>query len=127
VHPEVAFLAGYSAALVGVAAGLVALGRRSADPWSSKVFDASRPPASERPDEPASWLDADVPAFHRGLSGVALGAALVLTSVSAVRHHDPVEVAVQLALLAAISLSAYRLRSTARPSSAGDSGSPDPS
>jgi len=116
LHPEVAFLAAYAAALVGVAAGLVALGRRSADPWSSKALAAGRPPASERPDEPASWLDADVPAFHLALAGVALGAALVLTAASAARHHRPVEVAVQLALVALVSVRARRLRRTARSS-----------
>jgi hypothetical protein len=113
VHPEVAFLAGYAAALVGVAAGLVALGRRSTDPWSSTVLAASRPPAPERPDGPATWLDADVPAFHRAVAGVALGAALLLTAVSAVRHHRPAELVVQLALLAVISIGARRLRRSA--------------
>jgi hypothetical protein len=131
LHPEAAFLAGYAAALVGVAVGLVALGRRASDPWSSRVLAASRPPASEPPDDRpgghASWLDADVPAFHRGVSGVALGAALLLTAVSAVRHHRPIEVIVQLALLAVISMSAHRLRSTARSSSAGSGDPPDAS
>lgn len=118
MHPEAAFLAGYAIALVGLAAGLVALGRRSTDPWSSKVLAASRPPVSERPDEQASWLHSDVPAFHLCLSGVALGAALLLTTVNAVRHHHPIEVIVQLTLLAVITMSAYRLLKTARSSSA---------
>jgi hypothetical protein len=75
LHPEAAFLAGYAAALVGLAAGLVAMGRRSTDPWSSNALAASRPPASERTDQQASWIHSDVPAFHRCLSCVALTAA----------------------------------------------------
>ena len=109
LDPEVAFLAAYAAALVAVGAGFVALGRRAMDPWSSKVLAASRPPASEQPDHQASWMDSDVPAFHRCISGVALGAALLLTAVSAVRHHQQLEVIIQLALLAVISFVAYRL------------------
>jgi hypothetical protein len=112
LHPEAAFLAGYAATLVGVAAGLVALGRRATDPWSSKVLAASRPPASDPPDRQTSWIHSDVPTFHLCISGVALGAALLLTAVSAVRHHQPLEVIVQLALLAVISTSAYRLQKT---------------
>jgi len=118
VHPEAAFLAGYAAALVGLAAGLVALGRRSIDPWSSKVLAASRPPAPERPDEQASWLHADVPAFHLGVSSVALAAALLLTAVSALRYHRPLDVVAQLTLLAVISLAVFRLYRHRLPESA---------
>jgi len=109
LHPEAAFLAGYAAVLVGVAVGLDALGRRAVDPWSSNVLAASRPPTAEQPDDPASWLHADVPAFHVGISAVALGAALALTAVNAVRHHQPFDLLVQFALLAVISMTAYRL------------------
>lgn len=114
MHPEAAFLAGYALALVGVAAGLVALGRRSTDPWSSKVLAASRPHAAERTDEQASWLQSDVPKLHLGVSGVALGAALLLTAVNTIRHHRPIEIVVQLLLLAVISMSAFRLVKIAR-------------
>lgn len=109
MDPEAAFLAGHATALVALAAGLVALGRRSTDPWSSRVLAASRPPASERPDEQASWLKSDVPAFHRCVSGVALAAALLLTAVNTLRHHRPLELVVQLTLLAVISVTAVRL------------------
>lgn len=102
MDPDAAFLAGYAVALVGLAAGLVVLGQRSTDPWSSKVLAASRPPASERTDEQASWLHTDVPAFHLCLSAVALTAAVLLTAVNAVLHHRPLEVAVHFTLLAII-------------------------
>lgn len=123
MDPEAAFLAGYAAALVGLAAGFVALGRRSTDPWSSKVLAASRPPASEPRNQQVSWIHSDVPAFHLCISAVALGAALLLTAVSAVRHHRPLELAVHLALLAVIAMSACRLRNTARSASGGYSSS----
>lgn len=102
MHPEAAFLTGYALALVALGAGLEALGRRSTDPWSSRVLAASRPPSVEQRDKSAPWLHSDVPAFHLGLSGVALTAALLLTAVSLIRHHDPIELVVQLAVLALV-------------------------
>lgn len=114
MHPEAIFLAGYSLALVGLAAALVALGRRSTDPWASKVLAASRPPASERTVQ-ASWLQSDVPAFHLGVSGVVLAASLVLTIVNALRHHRPLELVVHLTLLVLISMVAVRLVARHRP------------
>jgi hypothetical protein len=109
VHPEAAFLTGYALALVAVAAGLAALGRRSADPWASRVLAASRPPDIEPAEARATWLQSDVPTFHLCVSGVALAAAALLTVVSSVRHHRPTELAVQLTVLAAISLVGRRL------------------
>ena len=47
--------------------------------------------------------------FHTGVSGVALAAALALTIVSTVRHHDPVELAAQGALLVLIGARVLRL------------------
>lgn len=104
MHPEAAFLAGYAIALVAVAAGLEALGRRSTDPWASRMLAGSRPPDVERADERASWPHSDIPAFHVGLSGAVLAAALLLTAVSIIRHHRPLELAIQLAVLAVISI-----------------------
>ena len=47
--------------------------------------------------------------FHLGLSGVVLAAALLLTAVSVARHHDPIELLVQVALLALITRRIVRL------------------
>jgi hypothetical protein len=115
VDPEAVFLAGYALVLVAVAAGLESLGRRSADPWSSRVLAASRPPDRPQPDEQphgqADWPHSEVPGFHLGVSGVVLAAALVLTMVSVVRNHRPVELVVQLFLLALV---AVRIAGVAR-------------
>lgn len=99
---EVAFLTGYALVLVAVSLALDALGRRSTDPWASRVLAASRPPDHERRDDEPSWPHAEVPTFHLGLSGVALAAALVITGASLFRHRDPVELAVGLAVLALV-------------------------
>jgi hypothetical protein len=112
VNPEAVFLAGYSLVLVAVAAGLASLGRRSTDPWSSRVLAASRPPEASDLDldrdldaaRPDDWPHSEVPGFHLGVSGVALAAALLLTFVSVVRHHRPLELVVQLAVLVLITL-----------------------
>jgi hypothetical protein len=99
VHPEAAFLAGYAAALLAIAAGLESLGRRSTSPWASRMLAAGRP-ADRRPaDGEADWPHSEVPLFHLGLSGVVLAAALVLTAVGMARHHDPTELLVQTAVL----------------------------
>ena len=106
VAPEVLFLTGYAVALTLVAAGLDAIGRRSTDPWSSPALAGSRPRAPAAHPEPdkapagtaAAWPDHDVTTFHAGLAGVALLAALALTSVAAVRHHGFAELALELAV-----------------------------
>ncbi len=104
MDPEAIFLSGYALVLVAVAAGLESLGRRSADPWSSRVLAASRPPDTpRRPDVQADWPHSEVPAFHLGVSAVILAAALLLTIVSVARHHRPFELVVQLAVLVLIS------------------------
>ncbi len=108
MHPEAVFLTGYALVLVAVAAGLASLGRRTAYPWSSKVLAASRPP-HEDVDGEADWPHSEVPAFHLGVSGVVLAAALLLTTVSVVRNHDPIELVVQLAVLAVIAIGIARL------------------
>ena len=72
---EVAFLTGYALVLVAISLALEALGRRSTDPWSSRVLAASRPPDHEQRDDAHSWPHAEVPTFHLGLSAVALAAA----------------------------------------------------
>jgi len=117
VDPEAIFLAGYALVLVAVAAGLESLGRRSADPWSSRVLAASRPPDRPKPQGQADWPHSEVPGFHLGVSGVVLAAALVLTTVSVVRNHRPVELAVQVALLALV---AVRIAGVARRVGAGE-------
>ena len=129
MHPEAIFLTGYALALVAVAAGLEAVGRRSADPQVSPLLaarrrtdpgplDADPSPPLPSPDRTSdgrrsiasiAWLDADVPRLHRGLAVVAVAAALVLTSASTVRHHRPAELVVQLVVLALITASTARL------------------
>jgi hypothetical protein len=108
VDPEATFLAGYAVGLVVVAAILERLGRRPTDPWSSKMLAASRPPDPHPPDE-ARWPHSEVPVLHLGVSAVALAAALLLTLVSLARHHAPVELVLQLAVLALIALRIVRL------------------
>jgi hypothetical protein len=93
VRPEAAFLAGYAVALLAIAAGVESLGRRPMHPWASK----------------ADWPHSEVPVFHLDLSGVVLAAALLLTAVSVARHHDPIELLVQVALLAIITRRIVRL------------------
>ena len=102
MHPEAVFLAGYAVVLVAAAAGLESLGRRSSQPWSSRTLAASRPPDAQQRDEETNWPHSEVPVFHLGVSGVVLTAGLLLTAVSVVRHHRPIEVVVHLALLALI-------------------------
>lgn len=115
MDPEAVFLAGYALVLVAAAAGLEALGRRSADPWASKVLAASRPPAAgEEADTSADWPHCEVPTFHLGVSAVVLGAALLLTAVSVTRHHRPLELVVQLAVLVFIVARMVRLASRYR-------------
>lgn len=109
MHPEVAFLAGYALVLVAVGAGLETLGRRSTDPWASRTLAASRPPNERRADDEPDWPHSEVPVFHIGISGVALAAALALTIVSTARHHDPVELTAQVALLVLIVARVLRL------------------
>lgn len=115
IAAEVLFLAGYAAALVLVAAGLDALGRRATDPWASPALAGSRPPDAGAPADSgagpvtAAWPEHDVSTFHTGLAAVALAAALVLTTVAAVRHHGPADVAVELAVAAVIGVRAVGL------------------
>jgi len=109
VHPEAAFLAGYALVLVAVGAGLESLGRRSADPWASRALAASRPPEERDGDYEPDWPHSEVPVFHTAISGVALAAAIALTIVSITRHHDPVELIAQGALLVLIVARVCRL------------------
>jgi hypothetical protein len=103
VAAEAAFLSAYAVALVVVATGLDALGRRARDPWGSAVLAGSRPAEGDPAPEPApAWPADDVAAFHAGLAAVALVAALALTAVNAARHHGAVELAVDLAVTALI-------------------------
>jgi hypothetical protein len=104
VHPEAAFLAGYSLSLTLIAAALEWLGRSTTDPWASRTLGACRPPDAHTPDEAPHWPHSEVPAFHLGLSAVALVAAVVLAAVSAVRHVGSIELVVHAALLAVIGL-----------------------
>ena len=106
MHPEAAFLSGYALVLVAVAAGLGRLGRRSTDPWSSRMLTASRQSADASSDaghEPG-WPHSEVPAFHAVVGIVALVAALVLVLVSLVRHHRPVEFVAQAGVLLVVGI-----------------------
>jgi len=108
MHPEAAFLSGYALVLVAVAAGLSRLGRRSTDPWSSRMLTASRQRAdvsssSDVGQEPG-WPHSEVPAFHVVVGIVALVAALVLVLVSLVRHHRPVEFVAQVGVLLVVGI-----------------------
>lgn len=109
MHPEAAFLAGYAAVLLAIAAGVDLLGRRSTHPSASRMLAASRAPDQRPVDHKANWPHSEVPVFHLGLSGVVLAAALLLTAVSVARHHDPIELLVQLALLSLITRRIVRL------------------
>lgn len=115
MHAEAAFLAGYALSLVALATGLNWLGRRSADPWSSRMLVASRPPDLAELDLAADWPHSEVPKFHQGVGGVALAAALLLTVVNVVRHHRPIELVVNVLVFVLITaciarvLRAYRL------------------
>ena len=110
MHPEAAFLAGYATALLAIAAGLEALGRRSTSPWASRMLAAGRAPDQRPVGGEADWPHSEVPVFHLGVSGVVLAAALLLTAVGIARHHDPIEFLVQFALLGLISWRIVRLR-----------------
>lgn len=109
MHPEAVFLAGYALTLVAVAAGLESPGRRPTHPWASRTLAACRPPDEPQRDDVADWPHCEVAVFHIAVSGVALTAALALTFVSTARHHDPVELAAQGALLVLIGARVLRL------------------
>lgn len=114
MHAEAAFLSGYALLLTAVAAALSRLGRRSTDPWSSRMLTAGRPADEPRPDHPPDWPHSEVPSFHFVVGMVALVAALLLTTVSLVRHHAPAEIAAQLAVLIVIGAGLSRLVSRYR-------------
>lgn len=102
MHAEAAFLAGYALALVLVAVGLESLGRRATDPWASRTLAACTPPDERQRDDEADWPHSEVPAFHLGLSAVAVAAAFVITTVSIVRHSGPIELVTHGGLLVII-------------------------
>jgi hypothetical protein len=116
VHPEAAFLSGYALVLIAVAAGLGRLGRRTTDPWSSRMLTASRQPgdASSDAGPKPGWPHSEVPAFHVVVGGVALVAALLLVLVSLVRHHLPVECVAQVGVLLVVGIRIARLASRYR-------------
>ena len=114
MHPEAAFLAGYAAALLAIAAGLESLGRRSTSPWASRMLAAARTADCRPADGEADWPHSEVPLFHLGLSGVVLAAALVLTAVGMARHHDPTGLLVQIAVLVLVIRRIVRLTSRRR-------------
>jgi hypothetical protein len=109
VHPEAAFVAGYALALLAIAAGVEWLGRRPTRPWASRVLAAGRAPDEHLADDGADWPHSEVPVFHLGLSGVVLAAAWLLTAVSVARHHDPIELLVQVVLLGLVTWRIVRL------------------
>ena len=113
MHPEAAFLSGYAVVLIAVAGGLSRLGRRSTDPWSSRMLTASQQPgASSDPAHEPGWPHSEVSAFHVVVAIVALGAALLLVLVSLVRHHRPVECVAQVGILFVIGIRIIRLASS---------------
>ena len=114
MHPEAAFLAGYALVLILVAAGLGSLGRRPTHPWASRMLAASKPPAERPVNGDDDWPHSEVPVFHLGLSGVALAAAALLTAANVGRHHGPIELLAQLALLLLIAARTRRLISIHR-------------
>jgi hypothetical protein len=125
VDPEAAFLAGYATLLLAIAAGIESLGRRPTQPWAAKMLAAGRPPDQRRVDHETDWPHSEVPVFHLGLSGVVLAAALVLTATSGARHHDPIELLAQVALLGLTAWRIVRLitrHRTLAPDSAGPDG-----
>lgn len=124
MHPEAAFLAGYAIVLLAIAAGVESLGRRPTQPWAAKMLAGSRAPDQRRVDAKTDWPHSEVPVFHLGLSGVVLAAALLLTAASVARHHDPIELVVQVALLGLITRRIVRLITRHR-ILAPDSGGPD--
>jgi hypothetical protein len=103
VHPEAVFLAGYAVALTLGAIGLEWLGRRSTDPWASPTLAHYKPPAGRASSDEPDWPHSEVPAFHLGLSAVALAAAFVMTALSAVRHPRPAELITHAAVLVIVS------------------------
>ena len=109
MHPEAVFVAGYAVALLAIAAGVESLGRRPTRPWASRMLAAGRAPDERLAEDEAGWPHSEVPVFHFGLSGVVLAAALLLTTVSVARHHDPIELLVQVALLGLITWRIVRL------------------
>jgi len=69
------------------------------------MLAAARAPDAKhanRQKETADWPHSEAPLFHLALSSVALAAALVLVAASVIRSHRPLELAVQVALLALI-------------------------
>ena len=86
------------------------------------MLAASRAPDQLPVDDEADWPHSEVPVFHLGLSGVALAAALLLTAVSVARHHDPIELLVQLALLGFITWRIVRLITRHRTLAPGQAG-----
>jgi hypothetical protein len=102
VHPEAAFLAGYSFSLTLLAVGLEWLGRRSTDPWASRTLAACRPPTHQPSSNKPDWPHSEVPTFHLGLAAVALVAALVIAALSTVRYVGAIELAAHAALLTLI-------------------------
>ncbi len=88
LHAEVLFASGYALFLLGVARGLVAMGRRA------RAGDDT-------------WPRTDVARFHQGLSMVLILLAGLLVGACAVRHPEGLE----LGLLGGVSLAiAWRAR-----------------
>jgi hypothetical protein len=104
VHAETAFLAGYALALTLVAVGLDSLGRRSTDPWSSRVLAGSQRAADRPAHQGPDWLDSEVPAFHLAISAVALAAAFTITALSAALYRGPAELVTACTLLVVITI-----------------------
>ena len=109
MRAEAAFLVGYAVALVALAAGLEWIGRKSSDPWSSRMLAASRPVDLAERDLTADWPHSEVPRFHQGLAAVALVAAFVLTVANLARHHRPIELVVIACVLALVAASINRV------------------
>lgn len=106
---ELLLLSAYSLGLLGIAAALRALGRRSTSPWASRTLAGHLRATGTRP-EPLTdddWPHSEVRQLYAGMSLVAVLASVLLSIGSLTLHHDGPGIALPLGVLA---LSAHSLR-----------------
>jgi hypothetical protein len=108
---EVVLLSAYSLALLGIAAALQALGRRSTSPWASRTLAGHLRATGAQP-EPLSeddWPHSEVPRLYAGMGLVAALAAGALALASLALAHAGPGLALPLMVLALAGLSCLRL------------------